>query len=205
MTLQCTFLCWISVLMGLLLWKWECSLYCKLCQRPIDVVISLPIEGDEGHKLLSGVWEPSQKWLLMFSSEKVNWFPQMSLTVHFSVCVSSSRVVPASAPRAAEPEPLLLFLSWTTSGGGGGSVWWGQEQWVGNWTCRAWRMTRRSTSWKWSSGTWSYERRRRRGWGETAIPCRRFFFLSPVFSHIWHSWWFERRWWHSPVSRNDQI
>lgn len=102
MSLHCTFLCWVSVLMGLLLWKWECSLYYKLCQRPIDVVISLPIELDESHKLLSGVWEPSQKWLLMFSSEEVNRFHKWAL-LYISPGLSQ--------PRPPEQQSLSLSCS----------------------------------------------------------------------------------------------
>lgn len=75
------------------------------------------------------------------------------------------RVVPASATGAVALLPLLVLTSWTSS-----SAWRGQEPWAGSWTCRAWRMTRQNMSWKWSSGTWSCARRRRRGWGETGNP-----------------------------------
>lgn len=130
-----------------------CWLPHKLCQRPIDAVIPKLIQVNESHTLLMCTRVLSD--ILMFS--------------YISTSLSSRRVVPASASRAAVP--LLVFPSRTSR-----VAWWDRERWAESWTCRAWRTMRQSTSWRWSSGTWSCERKRRRGWGEMRFPCQPFLY-----------------------------
>lgn len=90
------------------------------------------------------------------------------------VSLSLSSLVPASAPRATAPVTLLLLGFTAIIVIVSSSEWKRQKQWAASWTCQAWRTTRQSTSWRWSSVTWSCERRRRRGWGE------------PACSSLWH-------------------
>lgn len=73
------------------------------------------------------------------------------------------------------------------------SAWRGQELWAGGWTCRAWRMTRRSTFWRWCSGTWSCARRKRIGWGERGSS-HHHESLSVYTSEVTYAGWCEETW-----------